>query len=649
VAAEPDRASKPLPPAGEPARRNRSRGERIPSQWAVAVEYAAGFVAAAWLYGLAGGVLAVLVAWLTRQWFPRWPRYRRHPEILWLLTTVGLYLTLAVQVGSALAVVATVLVVAAVAGHPDTRRRLLEHRQLTRLRWDWHCGCARAGLYVAEQRTHPQRGRGRVTTRERREPDVMTATTTNVGLALRVRLHSGLTAGDLERAGDRLAAWYRARQVTVTPDRGDASRATVTVHYRDPLETGTIAWPRPPGTWSLWDPVPVGVDAHGNWQRVELVGHHLLIGGESGSGKSVAVSALLAYASLDPNTRLHLIDGKQVDLADFEPVADTVAGPSVTDAVGVLHQVQAVMEHRYRTELPALHARKLTRAHGLSLHLVICDELAFYTEAPNRNQRDTFNAALRDLVQRGRAAGVVVVCATQKPEGRTVPTSIRDLFGYRLALRCNTSQASDTILGAGAASRGHDASTIPAAQRGVGFLHTEGTVPVRVRTAFLTDAQVREIARHAAELRGGPKLPGPALPPVASASSGPMGPAAEIPRQTAGNGGGPMGSGGGPVGPGPAFVKHGHTARGKRSPTYNSWRKMRDRCLNPRSDQYADWGGRGITVCDRWAEFSNFLEDMGERPAGHTLDRIDVDGDYEPGNCRWATAAEQRANQRRGG
>lgn len=77
------------------------------------------------------------------------------------------------------------------------------------------------------------------------------------------------------------------------------------------------------------------------------------------------------------------------------------------------------------------------------------------------------------------------------------------------------------------------------------------------------------------------------------------------------------------------------------TPTYNSWKTMIQRCTNPKVHNYQYWGGRGITVCERWKDFENFLEDMGVRPSGTTLDRINTDGNYEPGNCRWATDVQQ--------
>ena len=94
-------------------------------------------------------------------------------------------------------------------------------------------------------------------------------------------------------------------------------------------------------------------------------------------------------------------------------------------------------------------------------------------------------------------------------------------------------------------------------------------------------------------------------------------------------------------------IVNGATINGKHSPEYHAWQHMRDRCYNEKVDRFPAYGGRGIIVCERWLKsFSNFLSDMGRRPSPvHSLDRIDVNGNYEPANCRWATQEQQMSNR----
>jgi S-DNA-T family DNA segregation ATPase FtsK/SpoIIIE len=133
---------------------------------------------------------------------------------------------------------------------------------------------------------------------------------------------------------------------------------------------------------------------------------------------------------------------------------------------------------------------------------VACDELAFYLTCEDRKQQKEFATLLRDLVARGRAAGIIVCAATQKPAADVIPSALRDLFGFRLALRCNTPQASDTVLGQGWASMGYNASTISPADRGVGLLLAEDGIPTRLSTYYLGDAQIRQLADRATALGG---------------------------------------------------------------------------------------------------------------------------------------------------
>ncbi|MGH3778650.1 MAG: FtsK/SpoIIIE domain-containing protein [Pseudonocardiaceae bacterium] len=256
-----------------------------------------------------------------------------------------------------------------------------------------------------------------------------------------------------------------------------------------------------PESSSIWQPVYLGIDERGHSIRVGLAERNLLGGGEPGAGKSVGLNLIVAHAALSLDCRLILVDGKRVELGLWRACADAFIGPSITDAIDLLKHLQVLMDTRY-AELLDAGRRKITRESGQPVVLVVFDELAYFSATVGESkQQKEFIALVRDLVARGRAAGIIVVAATQRPSADIIPTSLRDLFGYRWAFRCTTDASSDVILGHGWASEGYTAADIDPTCRGVGWLIAEGGIPRRMKATCLSDEQATRIAEHAARLR----------------------------------------------------------------------------------------------------------------------------------------------------
>ncbi len=397
---------------------------------------------------------------------------------VWLLAEAVLPHLLAV---AALLLLAGIAVVA-----PRLRGRLAGLLYAAHVSRGWERGCRHARLATITDRV----------------PLLVSVRQVPAGDLLRVRMPAGLPVADLEDRAETVAAYLRLREVRVLRDEHNARYAQVTLVRVDPL-AGTVALPWPllaAGRLSLWEPIPVGVDEDGQPVTVSLPERNLLIGGEPGGGKSVAASMPIAVAAFDPDVDLWLLDGKRVELGVWKPCAACFVGSSLADAIDALKRLQTEMDRRYDW-LEAHGRRKVEPGDGLRLIVVACDELAYYLTIGDRNGVREFANLLRDLVSRGRAAGIIVVAATQKPSGDIVPTALRDLFGFRWALRCSTRDASDTILGAGWATLGYSAATIAGDQRGVGYLLAEGQVPSRLRSYYLADADLTALAERARLLR----------------------------------------------------------------------------------------------------------------------------------------------------
>ncbi|AEA27363.1 cell division protein FtsK/SpoIIIE [Pseudonocardia dioxanivorans CB1190] len=255
--------------------------------------------------------------------------------------------------------------------------------------------------------------------------------------------------------------------------------------------------PIPGECLSIYDPVHFGTDEYGLPVSVTLIYRNLLCGGEPGSGKSSLLNTIIAHAALSSDCRLWLFDGKLVELGLWRQVADVFVGNDITEAIARLRALQAEMDVRYR-QLGAANRRKIVRSDGLDVIVCVIDELAYFSVTVGTNaEQDEFDRLVRDLVARGRAAGIIVIAATQRPSADIIPTSLRDLFGYRVAFRCTTDSSSDIILSVGWAKEGHSAKSVAPEDLGIGLLLAEGGIPRKFKAAFLTDEQIRVIVAHA--------------------------------------------------------------------------------------------------------------------------------------------------------
>lgn len=254
---------------------------------------------------------------------------------------------------------------------------------------------------------------------------------------------------------------------------------------------------------SIYDPMHLGLFEDGHRVDIPLVYRNLLMGGEPGSGKSVALNNVVAHAALCPDSSLWLFDGKQVELGLWREQADVFVGPDIAHALSVLEQLQAEMNRRYE-ELERVRRRQITRDDPVDVITLVVDELALFSATMGtKEDQEAFVRLLRDLVARGRAAGVIVIAATQRPSADIIPTSLRDLFGYRLAFRCTTDSSSDIILGRGWAQQGYNAATIAPEHRGIGLLLAEGGFPRRMKSAYLSDADIYSLVDYARQLKHG--------------------------------------------------------------------------------------------------------------------------------------------------
>jgi DNA segregation ATPase FtsK/SpoIIIE-like protein len=381
------------------------------------------------------------------------------------------------------------------------------------------------------------------------------------GQKLDVTVARGRSVAGLEARAPELAASLQVQEVRVQQDRKNARKATVTLVRQDPfVDMPPVPWPglNPDSTPSVWEPVRIGTNEDGNPQTLKLVGNQILIGGVTGSGKSMLMRAVEATAALDTTARLWLLDAKLIELTPWAGVAEALVSDNAEEALRVLRHLKDLTDKRQREILASENGwDKITRASGLPVHIIVVDELGEYATMPEGKE---ILSLLASIARRGRALGIVVVAATQSPYADVIPSELRTQFKTRIVFRCMDRGHASTIVGNTPTAA--LAAAIDPDLPGVGYSLDESGLFARFRTVLVTrpdpdehpdwDDQVSEIVNRASGLRVDAGLAAlQALPPVGETPTG----------SPSGNGGQGSGNGkrrkpssGKPQGPSPEMI-----------------------------------------------------------------------------------------------
>lgn len=296
----------------------------------------------------------------------------------------------------------------------------------------------------------------------------------------------------MENNKGEIAAAYRAESVTLRTLAPGKVRIIVT--KRDPLrDSRESPWLTAADSDTRSEAIEVGRTESGDRATVNLFSTSLLIGGNPGSGKSAAMTNIVAALALDPQVELHLVDAKGgVELRQWEPCAERFAD-TLESSTPLLEDLLSKTLSRFDVLKGA--GLKKWRAEDGSIALVI-DELAEITGSGSKASKEAAET-LRRIIALGRAAGVSVIVATQKPDSTTVPTAIRDMMAQRLGLRCGARGQADVII----PELGEELTRIPLGLPGVGYITNQQGGYERMRAYFIPDDAVAELAHRAAQHR----------------------------------------------------------------------------------------------------------------------------------------------------
>jgi hypothetical protein len=288
------------------------------------------------------------------------------------------------------------------------------------------------------------------------------------------------------REGEIAAALDLAvHQIRIVPDphKENAGDFNLIIYGSDPWNVPATRLPcavKPEQT-DIWTGVDFGIDIDRSSVRLQLIGKSMLIGGLPEMGKTTTALTLMAYLALDPYVRLWIADAKGVDTTPLIPLAHRYIGASQEEMLAMLDELEAwgrkklaalkeVSRVKFSRELCAMW-RQIDPNHPLAtVDVVYIDEARYYTNGNVQLQSKRIVSRLSQIIEMFRAAGIVVIIATQRPSTQNIPSEIRDLVRIRCAHACTTPTMSNYILGEGAAGMGYSSHVFDEEQPGVAWL-----------------------------------------------------------------------------------------------------------------------------------------------------------------------------------
>ena len=266
--------------------------------------------------------------------------------------------------------------------------------------------------------------------------------------------------------------------------------------------TATDTRPLPPVPtfpFSMFDPVHLGRDEYGEHVHVNLAERNMLLGGEPGAGKSSGLNLIVAHGALSRDCKLILVDGKQVELGRWRACANDVHRPVHHRRHRRVPGLPGTSSTAYDTLL-AEGRRKMTRDDGESVYLIVIDEYAYFSATVGANPNARTSPPSRDLVARGRAAGVIVILETRRPAIRSSTRPWRNCSATdRRSCAPPAAPVTWCSATAGPTSSPPKSTRSPAASAGCS---AKAASPRRIKAAYLDDDTIKYLAAYAARLRG---------------------------------------------------------------------------------------------------------------------------------------------------